>query len=45
MKMDAYIAGVGMIPFGKHLDKGLKALGADAITDAIDDAGINRKDL
>ncbi len=45
MKMNAYVAGVGMIPFGKHLDKGLKALGADAITSAIADAGLENKDL
>ena len=29
MQLDAYVAGVGMTHFGKHLDTGLKALGAD----------------
>ncbi len=45
MKMNAWVAGVGMTPFGKYLDKGLKAIGADAITDAIRDAGVERKDI
>jgi acetyl-CoA acetyltransferase len=45
MKMNAYVAGVGMIPFGKYLDKGLKAIGADAITGAIQDAGLENKDI
>ena len=41
MKMTAYVGGVGMTPFGKHLDKGLKQLGALAITEALADAGID----
>ncbi|MCH7742928.1 MAG: thiolase family protein, partial [Proteobacteria bacterium] len=45
MKMNAYVAGVGMTPFGKYLDMGLKAIGANAITAAIGDAGLDRKDL
>jgi acetyl-CoA acetyltransferase len=40
MRFDAMIAGVGMTQFGKHLDTGLKALGAEAVTKAIADAGI-----
>jgi len=28
VKLDAVLAGVGMTRFGKHLDTGLKALGA-----------------
>ena len=31
MKMNAYVAGVGMVPFGKHLDKTLKGLAGQAI--------------
>ena len=31
MKMNAYIAGVGMTRFGKHLDRGIKSLGLEAI--------------
>lgn len=45
MKLDAYIAGVGMTHFGKHMETGLKALGGEAIDLAIRDAGIDSKDL
>ena len=31
MRFNAVIAGVGMTPFGKHIDTGLKALGAEAV--------------
>lgn len=40
MKLDAIVAGVGMTPFGKHLDTGLKALGAQAVEQALADAGV-----
>lgn len=40
MRMNAYIAGIGMTPFGKHLDKTLKALAAEAIDLALADAGL-----
>ncbi len=40
MKLDAIVAGVGMTPFGKHMDTGLKALGAAAVQQAVADAGI-----
>jgi acetyl-CoA acetyltransferase len=45
MRLDAVIAGVGMTPFGKHLDTGLKALGAEAVAGALADAGIEAGDL
>ena len=45
MRMDAVIAGVGMTRFGKHLETGLKALGAEAVQAALADAGIEAKDL
>lgn len=45
MKTNAYIAGVGMTPFGKFLDQGLKALGARAVDAAIADAGIDKSEL
>jgi acetyl-CoA acetyltransferase len=45
MKMNAYVAGVGMTPFGRHLDKTLKGLAGDAITAALADAGLSRRDL
>ncbi|MCC6850601.1 MAG: thiolase family protein [Deltaproteobacteria bacterium] len=41
MKMHAVIAGVGMTPFGKHMDQGLKALGAEAVRAALADAGLD----
>jgi len=43
MKMNAYIAGLGMTHFGKHMDIGLKALGGDAILEALSDAGIDKE--
>jgi len=45
MKMNAYIAGVGMTRFGKHLDSTLKGLAGEAICEAIEDAGINHSDI
>jgi len=45
MKTNTIIAGVGMTPFGKHLDKGLKAIGGEAVTAALADAGITGDDL
>jgi acetyl-CoA acetyltransferase len=40
MKMNTYIAGVGMTRFGKHMDLTLKGLACEAIGEAIADAGI-----
>jgi acetyl-CoA acetyltransferase len=34
-----------MTPFGKHMDTGLKALGAEAVQAALADAGVEAKDL
>ncbi len=45
MKTNAYITGVGMTHFGKHMETGLKALGGDAIVQAIEDAGIDKADI
>jgi acetyl-CoA acetyltransferase len=45
MRLDAIVAGVGMTPFGKHMDTGLKALGAEAVKAALADAGIGQDDL
>jgi acetyl-CoA acetyltransferase len=45
MRLNAIIAGVGMTHFGKHMDIGLKALGAEAVKSAIADAGIAQEDL
>ncbi|NKC13667.1 MAG: hypothetical protein GKR94_16205 [Gammaproteobacteria bacterium] len=35
MKLNAYVADIGMTLFGKHLESGLKALGAQAVTQAL----------
>ena len=45
MKMNAYVAGVGMVNFGKHLDKTLKQLAGDAIQLALQDAGLDKSQL
>ncbi|MCP4085454.1 MAG: thiolase family protein [Actinomycetia bacterium] len=45
MKSTAVVAGVGMTQFGKHLDQGLKAIGGEAVTAALADAGITGDDL
>jgi len=45
MKMNAYIAGVGMTRFGKHMETSLKALAGEAIGEAITDAGIENSDI
>ncbi len=41
MRFDAVIAGVGMTRFAKHADRGLKDLSAEAVSDAVTDAGID----
>jgi acetyl-CoA acetyltransferase len=43
--MNATVAGVGMTRFGKHMETGLKALGAEAVEAAIGDSGIGAADL
>lgn len=45
MKMNAYIAGVGMTNFGKHMDTPLKTLAGQAITEAISDSGLSLNDI
>lgn len=45
MRMKAYVAGVGMVRFGKHLDKTLKGLTGEAILLALQDAGLQTTDL
>lgn len=45
MKMNAYVAGVGMTRFGKHLETPLKALAGEAIAEAVNDAGIGYGDI
>ncbi len=45
MQQNAYVAGVGMTTFGKHMDRGLKSLAGEAITEALADAGLGIADL
>ena len=45
MKMNAYIAGVGMTHFGRHLDRTLKSLAGEAITAAVKDAALSLDDV
>ena len=45
MRFKAVVGGVGMTRFGKHMDTGLKALGAEAVQAAIADAGIQAGDI
>lgn len=45
MKMNAIVAGVGMTDFGRHLDRGLKSIGGEAVRTALADAGIDADDL
>ncbi len=45
MKMNAYVAGVGMTRFGKMMDRGMKSIAAEAIQAALADAGIAKEDV
>ncbi|MCZ7618704.1 MAG: thiolase family protein [Myxococcota bacterium] len=45
MKVDVCLAGLGMTRFGKHMETGLKALGAEAVQAALADAGMAPADL
>ena len=40
MKQNAIVAGVGMTPFGRHLDRSLSSLAHEAIDQALAEAGI-----
>jgi acetyl-CoA acetyltransferase len=45
MRMNAIVAGVGMTKFGKHMDRGMKSIGAEAVAAALADAGLDKSDL
>lgn len=45
MRVNAVVAGVGMTPFGKHMDKSIKWLGGQPVLDAIADAGIRPEEI
>jgi acetyl-CoA acetyltransferase len=42
---DTAIVGIGMTRFGKYPDRSLKSLGAEAVTAALDDAGLEVGDI
>ncbi|MDA8291064.1 MAG: thiolase family protein [Actinomycetota bacterium] len=42
---DVYVIGAGMTPFGKHPDRTAAELGAAALLEALDDAGVALKDI
>jgi acetyl-CoA acyltransferase len=42
---DIFIVGVGMTPFGRHLDKSVKQLAGQAVTDALSDATCTTDDV
>jgi acetyl-CoA acyltransferase len=45
MSDDVYIIGVGMIKFGKYLDKGIKALTGEALDLVLKDCGLQKQDI
>ena len=45
MRVNAIVAGVGMTPFGKHMDKSIKWLGGQPALEAIQDAGISPAEI
>lgn len=44
-RQNAYVIGVGMTRFGKHLGRSLNSLAREAIRQALDDAGIEARQL
>lgn len=42
---DVCVAGVGMTPFGKYRDRTLASIGWPAVKQAIDDAGIDKREI
>ena len=42
---DVAIVGVGMTRFGKFLERSLKEIGQEAVQNALDDAGVQKKDI
>lgn len=41
MELHAFVAGTGMTAFAKHLDRGLKSIGSEAVTAALADASLD----
>ncbi len=42
---DVYVIGVGMTRFGKHMDRNMKSLSAEAVDQALSHAGIDKQQL
>jgi acetyl-CoA acetyltransferase len=42
---DVVVRGIGMTPFGRHLDRNLKSLGREAVEAAVKDAGVEIADI
>lgn len=42
---NVYVAGVGMTPFGKFPDRGLKSLASEAVRNALEDVGLGPADI
>jgi acetyl-CoA acetyltransferase len=42
---EVYIIGAGMTPFGKHMDRNMKSLAAEAVHAALEHAGIEQTEL
>ncbi|MBT6498868.1 MAG: thiolase family protein, partial [Deltaproteobacteria bacterium] len=45
MSNNVYVFGVGMIKFGKYLDRSIKSLTGDILEEVLKDCGLERKDL
>ena len=45
MQHDAYVVGVGMTRFAKHMDRTLKSLTAEAVREALADAGLEQREI
>lgn len=45
MPDNVVVAGIGMTRFGKYLDRGVRSLAEEALTEALKDAGIEAKDV
>lgn len=45
MKTNAYVAGIGMTPFARYLERPLKSIAGVAISAALKDAGLEARDI
>ena len=42
---DVYVVGAGMTRFGKYLDRNMKSLAEEAVTNALEHAGVEKEHL